>query len=287
MKTYRTIQAVAGFLRTNGHNPTDCGRFRGMALLCLAILVAPFFQAVDAGAQMVPLRKPAWVGVLPIGDEYVYYRGDGVDTDIERAKTKARADAIRKAQMAATRGITGVAVDNVNVTEEKTQILSASSVEFLAAKIQGLEWMEDHSELVPTRGGGRYHYYCLIRIPKPKAGVFAQLGGGVIGRADAVFRSAVVPGWGQIRQGRRGTGAFYMVSGIGLGLVYGALHVMDNEDIQVDGKKRDWGSYKQTTGHALAGVYAINLIDALIWGKQARNYQVSAAPGRLMMTKRF
>jgi len=96
---------------------------------------------------------------------------------------------------------------------------------------------------------------------------------------EYLWRSAVVPGWGQIHKQQKGKGTLFMVSSIGL-IAFGitsqtlysinhlnyskALQSGDNSNADIYEYNRDaWGMIRNVDFIAFAGIYAFNIIDAI------------------------
>jgi hypothetical protein len=265
------------------------------ALLCGSALAANWHSTL-----------PDWVNRLPSGDKYQYFRGEGVDAHQERAKTKARADAVRKAVIWQEGITTGAMVDEVRISGQVESILSQLSVAAPGTRLRDIEWIDDHGEadevsearpLVDVHGNTvrdswgmpvtqgvavskTYHYWVLIRLPKQQPGPVGVVARGVGRRIDAVFHSALYPGWGQFRQQRETEGTIYALAGTAFlaGAVYAQIGIetYDRNNRQ-PGKTspslEDWRRYRNAALGGFVLVYGVNLVDALVFGRQSEEYR--------------
>jgi len=248
---------------------------------------------------------PDWVVRLPSGDKYQYFRGEGEDPSQERAKTKARTDAVRKAMMWREGVTTTEMVDQVKIHQIEA-IVSELTSTAPGTQLSGLEWVDDYNEvneyqeprtLIDARGNvvrdswglpvtqgvttrRTHHSYVLIRLPKKGPGVMGQMARGTARRLDAVFHSAIYPGWGQFRQQRETEGTVYMLAGTTfLGLaVYS--HLMADQypyppppEEKKWERRQDWAQYRNASLGAFGLVWGINMVDALLFGRQAEEYR--------------
>ncbi|MBI2505572.1 MAG: hypothetical protein HYW07_20360 [Candidatus Latescibacteria bacterium] len=89
---------------------------------------------------------PDWVQRLPSGDQYQYFRGEGEDPSQERAKTKSRTDALRKAVMWQEGVTTTEMVDQVKINQIEA-IVSELTATTPGTQLSGLEWVDDYHEV--------------------------------------------------------------------------------------------------------------------------------------------
>lgn len=253
------------------------------ALLIMALLSPSLADSAKAQATpgADPRNTPGWVHQLPVGDRYVYFRGEGIDADPEKAKIKARSDAFRKAMIWTQKGHTSSLRETFSLSDTVGEQLStASEIRFDAATLAGAQWVEDWNQVGFDNPYSSYakqvtRAYVLLRYPKPPKNFLVAIGQGVGGRVDAVFHSALYPGWGQSRQGRYGEAGFFMTFGTLAGLAVGGLYIAETAATENPGKTWNhdtWRKYRRGTTYAFAGVYAANLLDALLFGREAHDY---------------
>lgn len=251
---------------------------RSAMLMLFSLLLAPCALRAD---PLQPSQGPEWVRKLPVSETYLYFRGDGIDPDYEKAKLKARADAFRKVQLWSQAGVSDALVDRLKITTEAESLATESTIAWTPGKFSNLEWVEDYEDMALQDGRPAHHYYLLLRYPRKPPSAVSALGRGLTGRADAVFHSMLYPGWGQMRQGRTGEGVFFTATGTLAGLTAGACYVLEKNRIA----DQDWRSYRRGAMYALAGVYAANLVDALIYGRRSHERRmVNLYPGGITVS---
>lgn len=255
------------------------------------------FAAIGIGGIVETVKgdgSPSWVKKLPVGDHYVYFRGEGSDVDLERAKLKARADAFRKAVIWSGKGHTSGLDESFSLSTSAGEELSTESeIKFDPGTLPKAEWVDDYNKVTvavsnfyTTRKGWvapdstivDNHYYALLRYPKPGPNLLVAIGHSITGRTSAVIHSALYPGWGQARQGRSGEAKFFGILGTLSGITAGGLYVLesavvvDPADPQTK-EAKDWlHKYRRGATYAFAGIYGANLVDALIFGRASRDY---------------
>ncbi len=216
------------------------------------------------------ITAPKWVYALPNSDYFDYYKGDAIDVNYEQAKLKARVDAVRKYIMATQQGSTDNLVDYVKVTAQAESLATEATVVFNAAKLNGLAFVADYTEVSAQNGKAAQHYYILFKKQKNSPSLIASVGKGIAYRFDAVVHSAVYPGWGQIRQGRVGPGVFYATTATLAGLAAGTCYVLEKNNF----KGQDWKTYRRGATYVAAGIYAMNIVDALIFGHKKHDDKI-------------
>lgn len=258
-----------------------------LLLLLMAPTLADSQSVVGADRQTVP----TWVHQLPVGDRYVYFRGDAEGEDYEKAKLRARSDVYRKAILwMADHGKTEEMRESLSRSDNHPDSMDSNlEVTFDPVTFKQIEWVADYST------GGSYaseytwnkaphHYYVLVRVKRPGRNFLVAIGQGVGGRVDAVFHSALYPGWGQRRQGRYGESGFFMGFGTLAGLAVGGLYVAETQ--AADTPDKTWNQdtlrrYRRGATYAFAGIYAANLVDALLFGREAHDYVPGGLSGVL------
>lgn len=250
-------------------------------LLVAMLLLIVFAPSQALADQLKPSQEPEWIAKLPASENFIYFRGDGIDTDYEKAKLKARTDVFRKVLIWSQVGVSDALIDQVKVTTEAESLATESTVAWTPGKFPNLEWIEDYNEMALQGNVAAHHYYLLLRHLKGKPSGMSSFGRSITGRADAVFHSMIYPGWGQIRQGRTGEGIFYVITGTLSGLTAGTCYILEKNSF----KNQDWSSYRRWATYALAGIYAVNLVDALIFGRKSHEDRaVNFYPGGIMFS---
>jgi len=213
-------------------------------------------------------------------------------TSLEAAKNKAIADVIGQlsflvnstVQVSSTyeRGeATDVKLDgneSIRYTENFVQIIKVDGEEIT---ITGLKKEEEYWQKVKINGKVEYQYWLLMKIPKPNSNISEiKQGYGMQG----VWRSALVPGWGQLykREKKKGLAILGGTGLLALGTVvtYSQYNsnlrlAQQNSNIYVRTQYIDradsWrnGSYVCIAG--IAALYIYNIIDAAT-SKGAKKY---------------
>jgi len=243
-------------------------------LLLLLALHSPGYQEAQAQAG-----APGWVTTLPAATaDFAYFRGDGTDDDLEQAKLKARIDAYRKVVLWREGGHSGPLREGFSLNAGQAEALSTSlEMKLDPVVLDKIEWVADfHSggEVTAEGGYGKppFQYYLLVRVHRDQSRI-ARIGYGISSRFDAVFHSALYPGWGQSRQGRTGEAGFFGFFGTLTALSAGTCYVMQQNFPREAGaekwyRRQDWGAYQKGALYALGGIYVANLLDALIFGRR-------------------
>jgi hypothetical protein len=148
---------------------------------------------------------------------------------------------------------------------------------------------------------GRYRYYMLVRIPKPgkenecNSNFYKSFG------TEPVWRSALIPGWGQLYKYNKTSykpdktkGIFFLTLGaVSLtSLVTSQLMYKKYNDLAIgtnslaarkdyNVKADDWQNMRNYAAIATVGVYVINLIEVLS-SKGAKMYSKSNTPFRIV-----
>jgi hypothetical protein len=273
--------------------------------LLIAVTLATVLCGPTLATQWYSPAPPDWVRHLPSGDQYQYFRGEGEGPSQERAKAKARTDAVRKAVMWQEGVTTTEMVDQVKINQIEA-IVSELTAAAPGTHLAGLEWVDDYHEvdeyqeprpLVDAHGNvvrdswglpvtqgltthRTHHCYVLIRLPKKGPGVMGQMARGTARRLDAVFHSALYPGWGQFRQQRETEGTVYLLAGTAfLGLVVYS-HLMADQypyppppGEQQWERRQDWAKYRNASLGGYGLVWGVSLVDALLFGRQAEEYR--------------
>ncbi len=228
--------------------------------------------------------KPDWIEESPTGDSYKYYTGIGSSTtSLESAQESAIGNVLSQISFNDNTTIqverTYTKEENVDIdlsgeekysyNEDYIQVINSSGEEIV---IRGLQKEEDYWQKVLTNDKIEYQYWVLMKIPKNGASPKEiKQGYGMSG----VWRSAVVPGWGQFYKKERNKGIGFLSSAglfaIGTVVTYSQYKsnlrlAQQNSNIYVRTQYIDradnWrnGSYFCIAG--FAAIYIYNIIDA-------------------------
>lgn len=257
---------------------------RRVSILFLAILCA--FSS--ASAQGWRNTKPRWVGNAPRTDYYTFYFIE-VSSDMATSLEGARTSALKQLSANVER------TDNISVTEiyvDKSQqkYSSSSGVKGYGADSYTFELRSEgmsepiHSRRIDEywvsmrRGGVNVlDYHAIYAVErKGKQADFSSIG--VTNRygASGLWRSAVIPGWGQFHKGSNLKGGLILG---GCAVLVGGIIFFDNQRsdymkkisgthdvslIKSYSTKRDhYATARNVCIGAAAALYAYNLIDAV------------------------
>ena len=250
--------------------------------------------------QSLP-HRPRWIGTIPQSRVYEYFVGisDNKNT-LEEAKKAAISDALNDAL--SKRGIEVTARYEKMATEEKYQLLDQVSIGGTARiGLAQVTWYHEEWEYYHGRTvAKKYRAFVLMRTKKLRQdsiirGVLINIGE----RVDACWHSMLIPGWGQFRYEKRGKGRLFLLTELGAVAGFGFFHYQherakdDYLKLELDYKDAAEGSSeKRKLAHDLAvkkdehedikryrtyftyaafGIYAVNLVDALLFGPPSQD----------------
>ena len=203
---------------------------------------------------------PKWATKTPVGKHHLYAVGVGEASSLYEARRLSISDAMRV--FSEQRNVTVESRFRSLTTQDKRQIEDEVSVRGASTTLKGLRLVETYE----SRQQSQHLVWTLMSLPSTNE----------ISRWSTIWRSTLLPGWGQFYQGKTGRGAAFLagtVVGVG-GALYTAARQTDFED-------QASGSTVPSTRHyyydqadkyhqgnvafvALAVVsYAINLADAI------------------------
>lgn len=239
------------------------------------------------------IKLPTWTSESPKGDKFLYYTGIGSSKKtLEEAKQIAISDAISEIIQEGKITIDGTIYsksgeyennDSVNTINE---IVKEINIKGETQKIAGLKtedvyWQEDEkgNELI-------YRYWILMRLPQNIEDTNFQINQ-TYGFAP-VWRSALIPGWGQFykKQTKKSyifLGSETVLVGVALFSNYLSIHYNDkaNKEMNITTRKEymDWSDSAEaiaiTTGIAAGVVYIYNVFDSII-SKGAKKYAANS-----------
>ena len=165
---------------------------------------------------------PQWTKSTPIGRYYNYFNGLGTSINsLSNAKKIAISDALSTIVLQGTVEVdskiftsisenTEINGKNINATV-KDSVISEVMLNGHSSYISDMRIEEEYWQ---TRKSGKdilYEYWILLRIPKPKyinLNIPSQKGYGFA----PVWRSAIIPGWGQFHKGEPQKGWRFLIS---------------------------------------------------------------------------
>ncbi len=238
-------------------------------------------------------KLPTWIYESPKGDKFFYYSGIGSSKKtLEEAKHIAISDVIseiiQEGKITIDGSIYSKSGEYENYEEVNTvnEIVKEINIKGETQKIAGLKtediyWQEEENgnELI-------YRYWILMRLPKNIKDINFQINQ-TYGFAP-VWRSALIPGWGQFfkKQTKKGyifLGSETVLVGAALFSNYLSIHYNDkaNKEMNITTRKEymDWSDSAEaiaiTTGIAAGVVYFYNVFDS-ITSKGAKKYAANS-----------
>ena len=182
----------------------------GLTMLALATQLVLAQKVIDRSSA----EPPPWMTEPPIGTYFTYYSGVGSSPNsLSDAKEQSIANVLSEIIMEGE--IT--AKSRIETFHQQSQegIISEVSREILqtgtSTTIAGLRKDEEYWQTVKTDDGLLYQYWILMKIPKPEytgLNLTVEQGYGFA----PVWRSTLVPGWGQFHKGEKKKGLRLMGS---------------------------------------------------------------------------
>lgn len=230
--------------------------------------------------------RPDWLKEKPISNNYSYYIGVGESNSLQNAKQTAVNDVLYQLS-----NMAGVSIsadyktkisnhtfnDDVNTTMDFEAVMVSTGERI---RITGLRKEDEYWQ----GRGTRYEYWVLMRKPKrkdvdPNYDMPQSYG------AAPIWRSALMPGWGQIYKKQKKKG--YVLLGSGVLFITGALisqnmysynyneaikNIKHNETYLYYLDKADtWATIRNAAFVATGAIYIYSLIDAMA-SKGAKRY---------------
>ncbi len=237
--------------------------------------------------------KPEWLSEPPKGESYIYYTGIGSSFEsLEGAQKSAMSNILSQLTF---ENNTTIQVTSTYKKEDNTKIkfngkeditFSENFIQVIRADgekitIKGLKKEEEYWQKIKSNSGIEYQYWILMKLPKKGfEDKEVKQGYGFSG----VWRSALVPGWGQLHKKEKAKG-IVILAGTGaliLGAVvsenqrssYATLAVQTN-DIRFRkdhlASADSWENIRNGLLIGVAGAYIYNIVDAFT-SKGAKKY---------------
>jgi hypothetical protein len=154
---------------------------------------------------------PRWTTQTPIGKNHVYAVGVGEAASLYEARRLSISDAM--SVFSEQQNISIKSRFHSLSTEDRRQIEDEVSIKGASTTLKGLRLTETYV----VGSSGRQQVWSLMSLPSANE----------IGRWSAIWRSALLPGWGQFYQGKNWRGAVFLAGGV-LG-VGGALYTASRQ----------------------------------------------------------
>ncbi|NQT63604.1 MAG: hypothetical protein HQ556_11645 [Candidatus Marinimicrobia bacterium] len=255
--------------------------FLSLLLILATITGYSQWKIVDSSAD----KKPEWVNEAPKGQVFRYYSGMGSsNTSLQHAQENAVSSIL---QQLVEEGTFNVSIESTTETSETIQTTSGIpefeiSDDFIrevirtgtSKAIRGLRKEEEFWQSVKTGQGLEYQYWVLFKIPKPGLNPDTIIMQGY-GFAP-VWRSVLLPGWGQRYKGERHKGSRLLISTASAGAAtFVSFYMSDSytqkaeteRDIDNRNFYNDWSNRSYTigilSGLLTSGIYGYNIFDAL------------------------
>jgi len=239
-------------------------------------------------------KTPNWIKDPPEGQYYIYFNGIGdSENSLSNAKKLAISDAISSIVMEGPIEINSKIISFL--TENKDSVVSEVMIKGKSS-IAGLIIEENYWETTKSEKGLSYNYWILLKMIK--SGYVGkklpeQKGFGLA----PVWRSALIPGWGQFYKGESDKGWRYLISETALVpttfiSMYFSQNYHNKAENERDYDKRkfynDWSNRSYTigtiSGIVAGAIYVYNVFDS-ITAKGAKKYAgINSSPVELFVT---
>ena len=239
------------------------------------------WKVVDSSAD----SKPTWVAETPTGKVFRYYSGMGSsNTSLQQAQENAVANIL---QQIVEEGTFNVSVESMTEISESIQTTAGGTNfeitdDFIrevirtgtSKAIHGLRKEEEYWQSVNSSNGLEHQFWVLFMVPKPgmSSNTFANQGYGF----DPVWRSIILPGWGQRYKGEKNKGSQYLTAtATAGGATFLAFYMSDSYTRKAENERdlenrkfyNDWSGRSHTigiiSGLIAGGLYGYNIFDAM------------------------
>ena len=159
-------------------------------------------------------KQPSWIKHKPESIYFAYYCGVGSSNNLESAKKKAISNAIFEIVQSDNISIKGKLTIKSEETEEngkvdyRDEIIQDILIKGESKNIKGLKNVGNHWE----KKKFVYNYWILIRVPKENS--FANMSIYNTKKFAPIWRSIIIPGWGQFYKKQKIKGTLILSSEI-------------------------------------------------------------------------
>ncbi len=261
-----------------------------LILLSLTALSPALYAQAGGSLESIP----SWARERPRSKYFTYYYGIGQAKDIQQAKRQAISDVLitinQEGRIQLRSKVESRLAERSTQSSRgvKTIIESDAIQEILTqgetSQIQGLQMVEDFWREERTTSGNEYQYWILMRLPK-SVHVETDLPFFTYNYGLApIWRSALVPGWGQFHKGEKKKGLRLLGSEAALASTFFICQQISrdysrkaSDERDVDRRKfyNDWAnrsySISMISGILAGVVYCYNVFDA-VTAKGAKKY---------------
>jgi hypothetical protein len=282
-----TLEASGAFFAGLRFNSTlGVAMPKSLAFLTLFFVFYPIhchgqWKIVDSSTE----TKPSWVTEAPKGEAFRYYSGMGSsNTSLQQAHENAVGNIL---QQLVEEGTFNVSIESTTEVSEtirtssgkpETEITDDFIREIVrngtSKAIRGLRKEEEFWQSVKVSQGIQYQYWVLLKIPKPGINPNTKITQGY-GFAP-VWRSVLLPGWGQRYKGEKRKGARFLISTATAGATtFMSFYLSDSysqkagNEQDIDNRRfyNDWSSRSYTlgiiSGLITGGLYGYNIFDTM------------------------
>lgn len=255
-----------------------------LILILLFLTALPTVLCAQARGSLESI--PSWAKERPSSKYFTYYYGIGQAKDIKQAKRQAISDVLItinqegriqlkskvESRLAESSTQSSSGVKTIIERDAIQEILTLGET----SQIQGLQMVEDYWREERTTSGNEYQYWILMRLPK-SVYVETDLPFFTYNYGLApVWRSVLVPGWGQYYKGHRKKGSWLLGSEAFLAASFFTFQHLSQSYSQSASNERDtdrrkfyndWADRSYTistlSGIAAGILYVYNVFDAV------------------------
>ncbi len=170
---------------------------------------------VCMGVHGSDCNPPEWMNSPPMAGADCYWIGQGTGTTSESASNAAWAHVLGQLAISRSTRITSEITGIESEKDEKTSSFVESKVHadgFFYNNGQRLFKVMDARQISPGCIDNLYHHYLLLCVPQDGCSCSMS----IPSNTGAMFRSCLLPGWGQIYKGKGVRGIFFAVSTVAL-----------------------------------------------------------------------
>ena len=239
------------------------------------------WKVVDSSAD----SKPSWVAEAPTGKVFRYYSGMGSsNASLQQAQENAVANIL---QQIVEEGTFNVSIETMTETSESIQTTTGGTNfeitdDFIrevirtgtSKAINGLRKEEEYWQSANSSNGLEHQFWVLFKVPKPgmSSNTFANQGYGF----GPVWRSIILPGWGQRYKGEKNKGSQYLTAtATAGGTTFLAFYMSESYTRKAENERdlenrkfyNDWSRRSHTigiiSGLIAGGLYGYNIFDSM------------------------
>lgn len=276
-----------------------------MAIICVFVLnISSFSDEITNHSQK---KLPDWINDIPKSKYYTYYNGLGTSNkSLSDAKKIAISDVISTIVMQGkieidSKIFTSISENTISSgrntnTTIRDSVITEVMIKGQSSYIIGLEIEDEYWHTRKSETGLLYDYWILMKVPKPEykgIKIPTQQGYGL----SPVWRSVLIPGWGQFYKGESEKGWCLIISETAaIPTFFISRYLSQNYSRKAENERdydkrkfyNDWSNRLYTIGTIsviIAGtIYVYNIFDS-ITAKGAKKYAgINSSPVELFAT---